>query len=49
MMKSFKADEEEKKIPHVIGYLDVTALHLFYHKSLVGKTIHGAMMKEILK
>ncbi len=39
--------KENKKRPVVIGYCDITALHLFLSQELAWQTIHGPVFKEI--
>jgi muramoyltetrapeptide carboxypeptidase len=37
----------KKKIPYVIGYSDITSLHLFLSQEFGWQTIHGPVFKEI--
>jgi muramoyltetrapeptide carboxypeptidase len=41
------AMRKKNKIPTVIGYCDITALHLFLSQEFNWKTIHGPIFREI--
>lgn len=40
--------KQKKKYPYVIGYSDITALHLFLSQEFSWKTIHGSVFTEVI-
>ncbi len=40
--------KQKKKYPYVVGYSDITALHLFLSQEFGWKTIHGSVFTEVI-